>query len=513
MTLKTRPFYLGLAIAVLLTFAPPVSASTLTEVAKLVASDAAQEDVFGLAVAVDGDTAVIGAPGNDDGGAAYVFTRSGGVWTQQAKLTPSDPTEHGSFGISVALDGDTAIVGALRTGFPSFFAGATYVFTRSGTTWTQQAKLVPDFTPVDQFDDDFGRYVALDGNTAVVGAKRDDSATNPFNNSGLAYVFTRSGTTWSQQARLAPSDLAAEDAFGFSVAVDGDTSLIGAPNGGFAYIFTRSGGIWTEQAKLTPSDTLTFGDCIRVLHCTTVALDGDTAMVGTAFDDGGSGSSVVGGSVYVFTRSGATWGQQAKLVTSDAPAFGESIALDGDTAVIGAGDFHEAAYLFTRSGTTWTQQSKLVPSDATGDDGFGSSVALDGATAVIGAIRNSGSGSAYVFSLAKDVDIDIKPGNNQNKINPRSNGKIWVAVLSDIDAHFDPLQIKIPSVRFGPDEAKATRHRVRDINKDGLGDLLLHFKIRRTGIECGDTEAVLSGVTFDKQKFRGVDSVKTVGCN
>jgi hypothetical protein len=130
---------------------------------------------------------------------------------------------------------------------------------------------------------------------------------------------------------------------------------------------------------------------------------------------------------------------------------------------------------------------------------------------VIGAIRNEG--SAYVFSLVADVDIDIKPGNNQNKINPRSNGKIWVAVLSDTDTPFDALQTKIPSVRFGPDEAKVTRHRVRDVNKDGLGDLLLRFKVHRTGIECGDTEVVLSGVTFDNQTFRGVDSVRTVGCN
>lgn len=510
MTLKTRPFYLGLANALLLTFALPASASTLTEVAKLVAGDAAQGDAFGIAVAVDGDTAVIGAAGNGLGGAAYVFTRSGGVWTEQAQLTPNDPAEHGSFGISVALDGDTAIVGALRTGFQSFFAGATYVFTRSGTTWTQQAKLVPDFTPVEQFDDDFGRHVALDGDTVVVGAKRDDSATDPFNNSGLAYVFTRSGTDWSQQAILAPSDLAAGDAFGFSVAVDGDTSLIGAPNAGFAYIFTRSGGIWTEQAKLTPSDALAFGDCIHLLSCTAVALDGDTAMVGAVFDDGAT--SIVGGRVYVFTRSGVSWSQQAKLVTSDAPAFGESVALDGDAAVIGAGEFDEAAYLFTRSGTTWTQQSKLVASDATGDDGYGASVALDGATAVIGATRNGGSGSAYVFSLVKDVDIDIKPGDKRNKINPRSNGKLWVAVLSDTDAPFDPLQIRIRSVRFGPDGAKVIRHKVRDVNKDGLGDLVLQFRIRRAGIKCGADETAIRGRTFDDQKFRGVDSIKTVGC-
>jgi hypothetical protein len=122
-------------------------------------------------------------------------------------------------------------------------------------------------------------------------------------------------------------------------------------------------------------------------------------------------------------------------------------------------------------------------------------------------------GDVYrVDGLAKDVAVDIRPFNSQNKINPRSNGKIWVAVLSDTDTPFDPLQIKIPSVRFGPGDAKVIRHLVRDMNKDGLGDLLLRFEIRRAGIKCGATEAAIRGRTFDQQKFRGVDSVRTVGC-
>jgi hypothetical protein len=110
------------------------------------------------------------------------------------------------------------------------------------------------------------------------------------------------------------------------------------------------------------------------------------------------------------------------------------------------------------------------------------------------------------------VTIDIKPGNKRNKLNPRSRGKIWAAVLSNTDTPFDPLQIKIRSVRFGPDGAKPNRHKVKDINRDGLGDLLLRFKIRRTGIKCGDTEATLTGKTFDGQAITGTDAIRTVRC-
>lgn len=198
MTEKTgKSFCLGLANALLLTFALPVSATTPTEIAKLVANDAAEADGFGWAVAVDGDTAVVGAIQNDatalNGGAAYVFTRSGGTWTQRAKLTASDPAIGAAFGYSVALNGDTALIGTVGVG--------AYVFTRHGTTWTQQAKLGPGDPTV---DNSFGASVALDGETVVVGALRGDN--NAFN-SGLAYVFTRSGMTWTQQARLAASDV------------------------------------------------------------------------------------------------------------------------------------------------------------------------------------------------------------------------------------------------------------------------------------------------------------------
>ena len=119
-------------------------------------------------------------------------------------------------------------------------------------------------------------------------------------------------------------------------------------------------------------------------------------------------------------------------------------------------------------------------------------------------------GAYEIQLLAARVAIDIKPGNKRNVINPRAKGGVWVAILSD--SEFDPLQIKIPTVRFGPDEAKPIRHKVKDVNKDGLGDLLLRFKIRKTGIECVGTEATLTGETFGGTRITDTDSIKTVGC-
>jgi len=391
------------------------SGTTWNQQAKLTASDAAADDWFGYSVAVSGDTAVIGADGDDDGGnssgAAYVFVRSGTTWSQQAKLTASDAAADDRFGASVAVDGDTAVIGAYRDDDGGADSGAAYVFIRSGTTWSQQAKLTASDAAA---DDQFGRSVAVDGDTAVIGAHRDDdSATN----SGSAYVFTRSGTTWSQQAKLTASDAAANDYFGKSVAVDGNTAVIGAygddANGGTdsgsAYVFTRSGTAWSQQAKMTASDAAAndwFGY--------SVAVSGDTAVIGVPFDDNDSGTD--SGSAYVFVRSGTTWNQQAKLTASDAAAgdnFGWSVAVSGDTAVIGAngdddgGNSSGAAYVFVRNGTTWSQQAKLTANDAAANDWFGSSVAVDGNTAVIGAYYNddggTDSGSAYVFTRSGTV--------------------------------------------------------------------------------------------------------------
>ncbi|XYH97831.1 hypothetical protein ACMHYB_60445 [Sorangium sp. So ce1128] len=400
--------------------------------AKLTASDGAAEDLFGSSVAVSGDgsTAVVGAPGDNVGsnpgqGSAYVFVRSGTTWTEQAKLTASDGAASDLFGSSVAVSGDgsTAVVGASLDdvgGNPN--QGSAYVFVRSGTTWTEQAKLTASDGAA---EDLFGSSVAVsgDGSTAVVGARLDDVGGNE--NQGSAYVFVRSGTTWTEQAKLTASDGAAGDRLGVSVAVSGDgsTAVVGAflddvggnPLQGSAYVFVRSGTTWTGQAKLTASDGAAF-DQLGV--SVAVSGDGSTAVVGAPGDDVAGNENQ--GSAYVFVRSGTTWTEQAKLTASDGAAFdnsGRSVAVSGDgsTAVVGApGDEvagnpnQGSAYVFVRSGTTWTEQAKLTASDGAAGDDFGVSVAVsgDGSTAVVGASLddvggNSDQGSAYVFVLAK----------------------------------------------------------------------------------------------------------------
>jgi hypothetical protein len=388
---------------------PQASMTTIwTEEQKLLPSDGAINDQLGGIVIIDGDTALVGVCYNDDlgtdSGSAYVFTRSGSIWTQQAKLLASDGAAGDEFGYCVDLDGDTALVGAIHDDDNGADSGSAYVFTRSGFIWTQQAKLL---TLDGAAGDQFGFYVSLDHDTAVISANWDDDNGN---DSGSVYVFVRSGTTWTQQAKLLPSDGQAGDRFALCT-LSGDTALIGTyyddDNGidsGSAYIFVRNGTTWMQQAKLLPSDGAA-GDNFGF----STSIDGDTALVGTWKDDDNGADS---GSVYVFVRSGTTWMQQAKLLPSDGAAGdqfgGYSFSFSGNTALIGSpgdddkGSNSGSAYVFVRSGTTWTQQAKILASDGAAGDQFGISTFIDGDTGLIGAPydddNGGNSGSAYVFT-------------------------------------------------------------------------------------------------------------------
>jgi hypothetical protein len=376
-----------------------------TQQAKLLASDGAEFDTFGLSVAVSGNTAVVGASRDDDrgaeAGAAYIFVRAGATWTQQAKLTAADGGSNDNFGAAVAIVGETVLIGATSDDDVRSDAGAAYVFVRSGTTWTQQAKLL---AADGASDDQLGISVALAGDTAVVGTTNDDDLGD---RAGASYVFVRSGTTWSEQAKLTAADGAEADQLGIAVAVAGDTALVGAfgdddrgRSAGSAYVFVRTGTSWSQQAKLLAAD----GNDIDELGIS-VAISGDTALVGAVFADDEQGAA------YVYARDGAVWTQQAKLSAADgAPSdnFGNAVALEGDTALIGAPNDNDlgaasgSAYVFGRSGTTWSQQTKLTAADGTSVDLFGASVALSGETAVVGALGDddlgSSSGSTYVYA-------------------------------------------------------------------------------------------------------------------
>ncbi len=419
--------------------------------AYLKASNTGASDRFGRSVAISGNTVVVGAFGEDsnatgvdgdqsdnsapDAGAVYVFTRSGGIWSQQAYLKASNTKLGSQFGISVAIAGNTVVVGASfessnatgvdgnnQSDIPAPGAGAAYVFTRSGSTWSQQAYLKASNTDA---NDQFGISVTMAGNTVVVGAtgeasnatgvngdQNDNSASGgALRGAGAAYVFIRSGGTWSQQAYLKASNSDSGDQFGSSVAFAGNTVVVGATGeannttgvdgdqgdnsargvlggAGAVYVFTRSGSTWSQQAYLKASNTDSqdqFGE--------SVAIAGDTLVVGlqneasNAIGVNGNqsdNSEFNAGAAYVFARNGNIWSQQAYLKASNTAAFdrfGTSVAIAGNTVVVGAasedsnatgidGDQSNnsapgagAVYVFARSGSTWSQQSYLKASN------------------------------------------------------------------------------------------------------------------------------------------------------
>jgi hypothetical protein len=395
--------------------------SLASQQAKIQASDKELSDLFGHSVSISGDglTAIVGARNEDtgggDAGAAYIFTRSGVTWTEQAKIQASDKQAEDYFGWSVGIssDGNTAIVSAYREDTGGSSAGAAYIFVRSGSTWTEQAKIQASDK---EADDQFGWSVGIssDGNTAIVGAYFEDTGAA---SAGAAYIFTRSGSTWTQQAKIQASDKEFNDQFGTSVSIssDGNTAIVGAyfedtgaSNAGAAYIFTRSGSTWTQQAKIQASDKQAndyFG------YSVSISSDGNTAIVGAFLEDTGASNA---GAAYIFVRSGSTWTEQAKIQASDKQAndiFGYSVGIssDGNTAIVSAydedtgGTSAGAAYIFVRSGSTWTEQAKIQASDKQANDYFGHSVSIssDGNTAIVGAYGEDTGvgdvGAAYIF--------------------------------------------------------------------------------------------------------------------
>ncbi len=334
-------------------------------------------------------------------GAAWVFTRSGETWTQQgSKLTGSGELGAGRFGSSVALsdDGNTALIGGWADNGSD---GAAWVFTRSGGSWSQQgAKLTG---AGETGSGRFGMSVALsdNGNTALVGGNHDNA------DEGAAWVFTRGGGTWSQQGgKLTPSGAGSSEAsFGASVALsgEGNTALIGAPTDGdvgAAWVFVLSEGAWSQQGgKLTGSgaeELATVGDSVALSD------DGNTALVG------GAGEADENGAAWVFVRSGSVWSQQGGRLTGSGEAghgqFGESVALssEGNTALIGAPVDNEgvgAAWAFERGGETWGQSGgKLTAGEGEPEVGSGVALSASASTALLGArFAHSGAGAAYVF--------------------------------------------------------------------------------------------------------------------
>ncbi len=360
-----------------------------------------------VALSSDGNTLLVGGNGDDSNmGAAWVFTRSGTRWSQQAKLvgtgasgicpgTKKAPPCPGQ-GVSVALssDGNTALVGGANDDGGN---GAVWVFTRSSTGWTQQALLVAtDFQGEARQGSSVG--LSADGNTAIVGGPGD-------NRVGAAWIFTRNGGTWTRQGtKLAPDDVAGTFAVGQSVALSGDgsTAIIGA-NGGNAgaWVFTRNGAVWTQQGYRLGND---FG------YSVALSADGNTAIVGDPYDSSNVGAS------WMFTRSGGAWTQQGpKLIGTGyvnnrihdvRQGNGVALAADGNTAVVLGpwdDDYKGALWTFTRTNGVWSQLgSKVVASGETGNFYIASvAISADGKTAAVGAVQdennNAQTGATWVF--------------------------------------------------------------------------------------------------------------------
>ncbi|MBS1788050.1 MAG: putative Ig domain-containing protein [Acidobacteria bacterium] len=386
---------------------------------RLLAADGQAFEYFGYSVALSGNTAIVGAPYDENSrGSAYIFVRNGTVWTQQTRLLASDGALNDYFGWSVALDGDTALVGTLYgPGSVNADQGAAYVFVRNGTTWTQQQKLSASDG---QLGAHFGTAVALDGNTALVGAP--DYQSQPLLlTTGAAYVFVRNGTAWTQQKQLLAYGSDGGDQFGASVAVDGDTALIGAPgkdlssvgiphpDQGSAYIFRRNGADWVQG---NPLNSILNGGQAGDAFGNSVALSGDTALIGSYL----SGSTDFG-AVYVWERSLAGAWNYATILFQGANTvkhFGVSLALDGDTAVVGASLrlFESAvdsrtAWVYAKINNEWRQIRQFGQDVGTVstriEDRFGAAVAIDDNTVLIGAYQSDATaidqGAAYVYAL------------------------------------------------------------------------------------------------------------------
>ncbi len=379
------------------------------ELAKLLASDGVVGDKFGVSVAVFGGTAVIGAYNDDDkgsnSGAAYIFRFDGSNWIQEQKLTVNDGAVNDYFGFSVGVFGDTIAVGAPKDDDVGSQSGSVYIFRFDGTSWVQEQKLTASNGAA---DDEFGTSVEIFGDTVIVGSPYDDDKGSM---SGSAYVFRFDGLHWDQEIKLIASDGALGDDFGRAVGMFGDIAVVGSPNddtnggdSGSAYVFRFNGSNWALDDKLLASDGAwadSFG--------TSVAVCGDTAVIGAYLDDdNGSGS----GSAYVFRFNGISWGQEDKLVAPDGVAgdlFAKSVAISGDVVVIGTdlddddGENSGSGHVFRFTGSSWIHETKLVASDGASGDYFGGAVAISGDTVIIGATddddNGSGSGSGYIFGL------------------------------------------------------------------------------------------------------------------
>jgi hypothetical protein len=397
-----------------------------------------------VALSADGNTALVGAPfygvsgGHKGGGAVFVYVRTGSTWSLQQKIVPKELREDAQVGAGVSLsaDGNTALIGAPEyagEGTSETYFGAAYVFTRSGTTWSEQQKLVGAGEHSTEKARQ-GTAVALsaDGKTALIGAEDNETGI------GGAFVFTL-GTKWEQQGKILIGKHGTEIPLeGHSVALsgDGNTALIGGPKDeglskhkeeGSAWVFVRSGSTWSEQTQL-PAGTKA-GEEDAAGQAVALSADGNTALVG------GPGYEHSNGAAWVYTRNGSTWSEQGEPLKgtdiSSGPLFGDAVSLseDGNTALIGGPADNVsfgAAWAFLRSGSEWAEPEKLEGKGATEppEEGWAVSLSGDGLTALVGAPAYEAKGAVWVYARKPEKETEKETEKEKETItqNPNNGG-------------------------------------------------------------------------------------------
>ncbi len=377
--------------------------------------DLIENSRFGRSIAIEGNLVVVGAPEASDEeafgvGAAYVFKRHGNAYVLEEKLIAPDPTLGSEFGRAVAVEGNIIVVGArFATSGDVERAGAAYIFRNIGGSWIFDQKLTTrDASP----EDNFGRAVALHGDLLVVTARKEEISEE---NEGAAYVFRRTGTSWTEEAKIIASDGTSDARFGQSVAIMSNNLIaVGARDAdsptakacGAVYIFQRFANDWIETAKLTASDGAK-GDQFAF----NLATHGNVIVVGTRRSDPQGLKNA--GAAYIFSQTKSGWIETAKLIASDANGddeFGHSVAMNGNFIAVGArradidiNPDQGSVYLFRRADNQWVEVTKLLASNGGAGDEFGHSLSAHGNTIAVGAqfadSPTCDEGAAYVFKL------------------------------------------------------------------------------------------------------------------
>ncbi|UCF49471.1 MAG: hypothetical protein JSU91_06915, partial [Thermoplasmatales archaeon] len=374
-----------------------------SEKQKFLASDGSGGDRFGCSTEINDNDAIIGAyfddiSGQTNAGSAYVFTYGGAAWTQQAKLTASDFEANDEFGYSVSIEGDTAVVGSPKEDSSGSDSGAAYVFVRSGSSWSQQQKLLAsDGAGGDQF----GKSVSVDGDYVIVGAPGKSS------DQGFSYIFKRTGSVWTQMTKIGATG---SNKLGWSVSISMPFVIMGAygtnNNIGSAHIYELVESSWYGKGALTASDGIT-ADLFGI----SVAIDEDYVICGSPGHDLTSGGE---GAAYIFEKPTSGWvtmTETQKIIASDSSSgdgFGASVYVNGDHIIVSSPDDDDkgtasgSAYVFNRGTSTWSESVKFVASDGATQDYFGWSVSISSVFAIVGAYaedntNGADAGSAYLF--------------------------------------------------------------------------------------------------------------------